>query len=88
MPTRSSADSAAVTSLETYCYGELLTCRPETLRLFQRYYAEKARRGENLYVEIQAHTARLLGYGSLEEAERTLFASDRSCCHSDPMQSG
>ena len=26
--------------------------------------------------------------GSLEEAERTLFASDRSCCHSDPMQSG
>ena len=87
-PIRSSADSAAVTSLETYCYGELLTCRPETLRLFQRYYAEKARRGENLYVEIQAHTARLLGYGSLEEAERTLFASARSCCHRDPMQSG
>ena len=38
-PIRSSADSAAVTSLETYCYGELLTCRPETLRLFQRFYA-------------------------------------------------
>ena len=87
-PIHSSEDSAADTSLETYCYGELLTCRPETLRLFQRYYEEKARRGENLYVEIETHIVHLMGYSSLEEAERKRFASSCSCCRSDPMQSG
>ena len=87
-PIRSDEDSPYVTSLETYCYGELLTASRETLELFQRYYAAKAERGENLYIEIQTHTARLLGYGSLEEAERVLCANTRSCCHHDPMTAG
>lgn len=84
-PIHATADSATVTSLETYCYGELLTGSAETLRLFQAYYEEKAGRGENLYIEIQGHTAKLLGYGSLNEAERVMFANTRSCCHNDPL---
>ena len=87
-PIRSAEDGPYVTSLETYCYGELLTASRETLACFQRYYAAKAERGENLYIEIQTHTARLLGYGGLEEAERVLCANTRSCCHHDPMTNG
>lgn len=84
-PIRTGADTETVTSLETYCYGELLTCSRRTLSLFAAYYGEKVRRGENLYLEIQTHTARLLGYPSLAEAERTLYARTRACCHHDPQ---
>ncbi len=87
-PIRSSEDGPYVTSLETYAYGEFLTASRETLECFWRYYQAKAERGENLYIEIQTHTARLLGYGGLEEAERVLCANTRSCCHYDPMTIG
>lgn len=68
----SSEDTPYDTSLETYHWGELQTLSLPTLRLFDAYYQEKARKGENLYLEIQAHTARLLGYNSLEQAEESL----------------
>ena len=84
-PIRASAETPAVTSRETYCYGELLTCSRRTLSLFEAYYGEKDRKGENLYIEIQTYTAKLLGYASLAEAERTLYANTRSCCHQDPL---
>lgn len=82
-PIRAGSDTPTATSLETYCYGELLTCSGRTLSLFEAYYGEKVSKGENLYIEIQTCTARLLGYASLAEAERTLYANTRSCCHGD-----
>lgn len=74
-PIHASQDGPYDTSVETYHMGELLTLSLPTLRLFDRYYRDKAERGENLYLEIQAHTAKLLGYPSLEEAERALRAA-------------
>lgn len=71
-PIHASADGGGVTSLETYTLGEFLTYSPQTLRLFRAYYAEKAKTGENLYLEIQERTARLYGYASLQDAEQKL----------------
>lgn len=85
-PIHAAEDGPYSTSLETYHLGELLTLSLPTLRLFGRYYREKAERGENLYLEIQAHTARNLGYASLEEAEQALRSAGiqgrAGCCGS------
>ena len=74
-PIHAEEDSPYDTSLETYHWGELQTLSLPTLRLFDAYYREKARAGENLYLEIQTHTAKLLGYASLEEAEQSMRAA-------------
>ncbi|MCI9548778.1 MAG: DUF4125 family protein [Oscillospiraceae bacterium] len=79
-PIHAREDGPYTTSLETYHLGELLTFSLPTLRLFEGWYREKAERGENLYLEIQTHTARLLGYPSLEAAEQSL--------RSAPVQGG
>lgn len=87
-PIHAREDGPYTTSLETYHLGELLTLSLPTLLLFERYYREKAERGENLYLEIQTCTAGLLGYPSLEAAERSLEAAGvqggAGCCGARP----
>lgn len=69
---RSADDKPWSTSLESYNRGELLTYSLKTLRLFKAYYDEKVKKGENLYEEIESNTVKLLGYESLDAAERAM----------------
>ena len=57
------------TSIETYCYGEMLTHSIETLRLISDHYDKLAEGGENLWIIVQTYLVRMLGYSSLDDAE-------------------
>ena len=70
-PIQKEQDTVEEVSLETYCYSELIaTCSVDTLRIFERYYKEKAARGENLYLEVENNTLELMGYPPVPEMEQ------------------
>lgn len=62
-------DTLADTSFETYLRGELCTYSTRTLRLYGDMVDAVAREGGNLTARTLAHTVRLSGHASLEEAE-------------------
>ena len=69
---RSSEDTAAETSYETYLRGELCTYSEQTLLAYGRFIVSMSRCGENLAKKIMEKTAQLYGYESLQEAEAAL----------------
>lgn len=69
---RKEADSAAVTSFETYLWGELATYSLDTLERYAAYVAGLAREGVSLNAMILQNMVARYGYGSVEEAEARL----------------
>lgn len=65
-------DSGWDTSYETYLRGEISTYSDKMLELYGRYIAAHAAAGKNLAAEIMGNSARMYGYGSLEDAEEGL----------------
>ncbi len=65
-------DSLYNTSYETYLRGEISTYSDRTLDLYGRFIAALCMEGRNLAEEIIGNSARLYGYGSLEELESKL----------------
>ena len=60
------------TSYETYLRGEVSTYSDETLKLYGAFIARLANEGKNLAYMTMLNTAKLYGYGSLEELEKKL----------------
>jgi hypothetical protein len=71
-PIHSSEDSPHVTSFETYLRGELSTYSVRTHSLLLDHFVKLEEDGINGSELTLAHTVRLYGYGSLEEAEAIL----------------
>ena len=67
---RTADDTPYTTSFETYLRGELGTYSEDTLRAYARMIDDLQQEDRNLTTETMAHTARLYGYASLDEAER------------------
>ena len=68
-PIRRDSDSVAVTSMETYLWGELATYSLKTLQLYQDHVRELLFLGRNLCEMILQNTVKLYGYESIELAE-------------------
>lgn len=62
-------DSMTDTSVETYCYGEMITHSVQTLKCIDEYYRELLAKGDNIWIITQGYLVRMLGYSSLDEAE-------------------
>lgn len=71
-PIRKEADTACVTSLETYLWGELATYSAKTLQLYYDYVRELLFLGRNLCEMILQNTAAHYGYESLAQAENAV----------------
>lgn len=69
---RSSADSAAATSFETYLWGELSTYSMETIRRYAAYVAVLKKEGKNMNEMVLQNTVTQYGYASLKAAEEYL----------------
>ena len=69
---RTEEDTPSLTSFETYLRGELATYSAETLAAYARMIDDYLQAERNLTTVTMAHTARLYGYGSLDEAESKL----------------
>ncbi|MBK9616174.1 MAG: DUF4125 family protein [Uliginosibacterium sp.] len=67
---RTADDTPYTTSFETYLRGELGTYSEETLGAYARMIDDFEQEDRNLTTETMAHTARLYGYASLDDAER------------------
>ena len=65
-------DTPYLTSYETYLRGELSTYSDRTLEQYGRFIVGFFREGKNLAEAIIGNSARLYGYGSLEDLERRL----------------
>ncbi len=65
-------DNGWDTSYETYLRGEISTYSDKMLELYGRYIAAHAAAGKNLAGEIMSNSARMYGYGSLEDADEGL----------------
>lgn len=68
-PLRSSEDSRAGTSFETYLEGELSTYGEETLKRLRRHVLEARERGENLAEKNLDCMAKGYGYASIADLE-------------------
>ena len=65
----SDEDTTEETSFETYLRGELTTYSETTLSLYHEFIFRLVGEGKNLTHMTMAHTVRLYGYSSLEDAE-------------------
>lgn len=68
----SDADEIDNASYETYLKGELLTYSEELLKLYAQFVVDLYRSGKNLARMTIENTAKLQGYRSLDEAEKSL----------------
>ena len=66
---RTSEDTAYSTSCETYLRGEISTYSENTFLLYGRFITELMKENRNLAYEIMENTAKLYGYGSVDDAE-------------------
>lgn len=66
----SSDDQEDDVSFETYLRGELMTYSPKTLYHYGRMIVDMLNNKVNMITLIQAETARLYGYQSLDDAEQ------------------
>lgn len=65
-------DSFSETSVETYCYGEMVTRSIGTLKLIDEYYADLSKDGRNIWIMTQDYLVKMLGYSSIDDAESQL----------------
>ena len=68
----SKSDGIDNASYETYLKGELLTYSDSLLKMYAQFIVDLYRGGKNLAWMTIENTAKLQGYGSLEEAENSL----------------
>ncbi|MCD8357373.1 MAG: DUF4125 family protein [Clostridia bacterium] len=71
-PVRKEEDTPAVTSFETYLWGELATYSFQTVRLYAEYAERIKKAGKNLGEIILNNTVAQYGYASLADAEKKL----------------
>ena len=69
-PSYSEDDSLGRISTETYCRCELMSFSVQTLRTYNSLVKRYLENGTNFYTRTLATTVELLGYASLEAAER------------------
>lgn len=69
-PSYSEDDSLGRISTETYCRCELMSFSVQTLRTYNSLVKRYLENGMNFYTRTLATTVELLGYASLEAAER------------------
>lgn len=69
-PSYSEDDSLGRISTETYCRCELMSFSVQTLRMYNSLVKRYLENGMNFYTRTLATTVELLGYASLEAAER------------------
>jgi hypothetical protein len=69
-PVSRSDDSEYKTSFETYLQGELETYSDKTLELLYRDIKDKEKRGINMSEEVYDFLVKMMGYSSLEDAEK------------------
>ena len=70
---RTSEDTAYNTSYETYLRGEISTYSENTFILYGRFITELMKESRNLAYEIMENTAKLYGYGSVDDAENRIY---------------
>lgn len=68
----SDSDAIDNASYETYLKGELMTYSEELLKMYAGFVVDLYRKGKNLAQMTIKNTAKLQGYGSLEEAESSI----------------
>lgn len=68
----SDSDAIDNASYETYLKGELLTYSDELLKMYAQFVVDLYQNGKNLAQMTIENTAKLQGYGSLEEAESSI----------------
>lgn len=73
-PIRRTADSTAVTSFETYLWGELQTYSRQTLEHYAAYVAQLQRENQSLGARILENMTAQYGYPSPAAAESALTA--------------
>ena len=64
-------ECAGWTSIETYQRGELYSYGPETRKLYCKFIELCEQENRNLTYEVRKNMARMYGYVSLEDAERS-----------------
>lgn len=65
-------DSVYNTSYETYLRGEISTYSEDLISMYGAFVAGLAKENKNLAYETMTNTAKLYGYGSVEEAEEKI----------------
>ncbi len=70
-PLHTAEDTPATTSVETYMRGELATYSERTEKRYHAFVLSCREQGRNLTTEVRENQARLQGWRSLEDVERS-----------------